>query len=43
MADSSLAAMIDGQLCAASEAPVPMVYESPSARYRSALAFDVGE
>src|SRR5438445_757633 len=29
-------AMIDGQLCDWSEAPVPMVYESPSARYRIA-------
>jgi hypothetical protein len=27
-------AMIDGQLCDWSEAPVPMVYESPRARYR---------
>src|SRR6266850_3365620 len=37
-------AIIDGQLRASSEAPVPMVYESPRARYCSgSLAFDVGE
>src|ERR1700693_828897 len=35
-------AIIAGQLCAASDAPVPMVYESPRARYLF-LSVDVGE
>jgi hypothetical protein len=35
--------MIEGQLWAASDAPVPIVYESPRARYRTESALDVSQ